>query len=404
MAKILITSLGTGQKDKGGYLKADYRIENKIYLDESLIARCYCEHYQIDKVLIVGTAKSAWDDLLCRYSSGSECDDDVLDLYNKKITGIEQSDLNVVERQMDRHLGKTGSRCFLIEYGIDETQLLSNFTLFLGLAEHIAAGDEIYLDITHSFRSLALMSYVMLTYLLELKHSEIKVSKILYAMFEWKYEPQFKLDPYIPVVDLSILFRITNWIKAISDFKNFGNAHALADLTQDGFPRLISNSLHNLADSLSLNQLEAIRKNLHDLSHNSILIAEMKKHPFTLPLIPDIKALLSKFRTKTLSLFQYDLASWYFENKSYGLSYLCLAEAIITHVCEHEGLNLFAKDDREQAKKNLLSGYPRLHGVYDQIAFIRNSIAHSIPAKKHDTVVLVSTLSGFISSLKQDFV
>ena len=54
MAKILISSIGTGNKNKG-YSVANYEIDKKVYEGEKFIAKALCEHLKIDKLFLVGT-------------------------------------------------------------------------------------------------------------------------------------------------------------------------------------------------------------------------------------------------------------------------------------------------------------------------------------------------------------
>jgi hypothetical protein len=61
MAKILISLLGTGKKAQGDfsnneYETVDYKIENKIYSNKSLVSTAIIERYNIDKAYFIGTS------------------------------------------------------------------------------------------------------------------------------------------------------------------------------------------------------------------------------------------------------------------------------------------------------------------------------------------------------------
>ena len=58
MAKILISSIGTGNREN--YNTANYEIDSKIYENEKFIASVLCKHIGIDKLFLVGTKDSIW--------------------------------------------------------------------------------------------------------------------------------------------------------------------------------------------------------------------------------------------------------------------------------------------------------------------------------------------------------
>ncbi len=60
MSKILIASLGTGDKKNGGYRLAKYEIDGKYY-SEKIIAKALYNHIKFDKIFMIGTSKSMWD-------------------------------------------------------------------------------------------------------------------------------------------------------------------------------------------------------------------------------------------------------------------------------------------------------------------------------------------------------
>lgn len=83
---------------------------------------------------------------------------------------------------------------------------------------------------------------------------------------------------------------------------------------------------------------------------------------------------MKRFDLNSLSIFQFELARWYYENKSYAFSYISLAEACVSAICEQEGLNPTQKEDREEAKK-ILRNDSRFQ-QWKKVNTIRNNIAH----------------------------
>ncbi len=222
MSKILISSLGTGDK-KRGYSKAKYQIDDKIYENEEFIASALCEHLHVDKIFIVGTKQSIWDSLYRRFRGDEENE---LKMYEAKEKGDIEEFLPIIKKQIDKYLGSKGSKCFVINYGINEKQLWENFEIYLNIAKNFAQKDEIYLDITHSFRSLSLLSFVMSEFISNINERELDIKGVFYGMLEYAREN----EGITPIVDLSMFFELLSWSKAIRQLKVYGNPHGLMGL------------------------------------------------------------------------------------------------------------------------------------------------------------------------------
>lgn len=80
------------------------------------------------------------------------------------------------------------------------------------LSEILEDGDEIYIDITHSFRSLSLYMFVVLNYIQNVIDKKIEIKAVLYGMLESKDETK-------PVVNLEIIYKMIEWIKEQTNLK-----------------------------------------------------------------------------------------------------------------------------------------------------------------------------------------
>ncbi|HHB94961.1 MAG TPA: hypothetical protein ENK88_07430, partial [Campylobacterales bacterium] len=100
MAKILISSLGTGWNVKDSdseYQATNYIIEGKEYKDESFISKSLIEHYNIDKVILLGTNKSMWDGAYLGFTN-DRIDDSWETLNSGKLgEGITLDNLKIME-------------------------------------------------------------------------------------------------------------------------------------------------------------------------------------------------------------------------------------------------------------------------------------------------------------------
>ena len=224
MARILVSSVGVGNENRE-YRKTNYSIEGNTYENIKFLASAINEHYNIDKFFLIGTSKSMWEEVYSNFSNKKNSYDENTynDLKEEIILSGENAetiDLSCVEEA----LGK-GSKIYQIKYGINEAELIYNLEIFMKLSEILEDGDEIYIDITHSFRSLSLYMFVVLNYIQNVIDKKIEIKAVLYGMLESKDETK-------PVVNLEIIYKMIELIKGANEFKNYGNSYTIADLVE----------------------------------------------------------------------------------------------------------------------------------------------------------------------------
>ena len=82
MSKVLISFLGTSQKQENRkYRTADYKFNDGETITTSFIADAIRKHYKVDKLILIGTVKSMWEEVYETFC-GEEVDSDYsLNLY-----------------------------------------------------------------------------------------------------------------------------------------------------------------------------------------------------------------------------------------------------------------------------------------------------------------------------------
>ena len=395
MAKILVSSLGIGRKKEGSYQKATYEIGEKRY-QTSFISDALMQHLDIDKLFLVGTKKSIWDEAYLVFGGSDESYHE--ELYDKKESAEVTSE---VLRAFDKILPK-GSKSSIIDYGIDEEEIWSNFEQFLSIAKEIEDGDELYLDITHSFRSLSLMSFVMSQFASSVSDKEFKLAGVYYGMFEYSSDN----EGITPIVDIKILLEIQEWIKAIDAIKNYSDFNLLVRLLEENkIEQNVQNTFINLSNNISLANIASIGQFIGSAS-KKIRTIESSQNKIIQLLAPEIIALVEELEQERASDFQYNLAKWFYKNKNYVSAYIALYEAIITKSCELSGYDISNHDLREEAKKSL--GDDR-YGKYfytkydDSISKIRNSIVHQSKDRKDSVKQDIQRLPAFIKNFATYF-
>ncbi len=402
MAKILISPIGASNTDKGiyerEYRKAKYVIEdknNRFEKESPFIASVLIDYLKVDKVILIGTARSMWENVYKHYGELIKNFDEKYWIHIGRIIEessynnyrISEDDLKKIESVIDDYLrtinqnATGGSCCKLIKYGRNEEELWDNFDIFMEIINNeVQDGDEVYLDITHSFRSIPLFMYIMMEFIQTLRTKDIKLSGLYYGMLDVSRELR-----YTPVVDLKPLFEISKWVKGVYDFTNYGNGYYISELLFDE-DEGISHSIGKVSTYVDANYLGDLRKeikNLKKLMENS----NIEKTKFLKYFKPHIDEFLNRFNNVDSDYqFQLAMAKWHFDNKKYSAGYLCLTDSIFWGLCEIYGINTCYKN-RELMKSivrddgiKLYEKYPQLEelrDIHDELRDIRNKIAHA---------------------------
>jgi len=395
MAKILISSLGTGSKREGAYLKAKYNIDNKVY-ETSFIADALNRHLDFNKIFLIGTKRSIWDEAYMAF--GGEDEEYIEELYEKKELG--KVDENLLEK-----FTKTlpyGLEVKIVKYGLNEDELWENFTEFLTIVEQIEKNDELYLDITHSFRSLSLMSFVMTQFAQTISDKNFKIKGVFYGMFEYQGEN----NGITPIVDIKILFEIQEWIKAIDAIKNYSDFNLLVNLLdENSIEKDVQNTFISLNNNISLANIASIRQFIKTAS-KKIKTINSSENKIVKLLAPEILKLVEELDQDKDSDFQYNLAQWFYKNKNYALAYIALYEAIITKSCELLSYDIEDHKKREEAKRSI--GDDKYGKFFytkynDSISVIRNSIVHQSSDRKSKVANDIKKLKEFIDTFENYF-
>lgn len=402
MTKILISSIGTGSKN-GGYNVADYEIGGKIYKNEKFIAKALCEHLKINKLFLVGTQKSIWEVVFEDFGGDKQT---ALSIYGAKENNNLAEFIPQIENIIDEKLGTNGSKCFIIEYGKDEAELWGNFDKFLQIATHLDPNDEIHLDITHSFRSLSLMSFIMSEFISNASGSELDIQGVYYGMLEYSSEN----NGITPIVNLAMFFKLLRWSKAIRELKTYGNAKEILGLLRQDESK--ATRFENFTNALSMSDIMSLKSATANLKTEISFFKDSKNKIYNL-ISNDLEKFIKMLDVKSISLLQYRMAKWYCENQNHALSYVMLSEAIISAVAEENGLDAKDQDERKEAKnilKNRKDSFKKSHAkddlsdTYYKVVNIRNYVAHALDKENRHTNIdvkqAVDNLPLYIEKLK----
>ncbi|RMG78885.1 MAG: TIGR02221 family CRISPR-associated protein, partial [Bacteroidetes bacterium] len=381
--KILISFLGTGPLEEQGskrkYRTARYRFNNAEE-ERSFISLFLAEQLHADKLYIIGTHKSMWEELYDRIVPSSEQKEDfilhqLIPEIDKPYDGNWNEEVfNQLEREINRYAPFL-VKFLILKYGIDEEEIKYNIEKTIQTLQQDFSSTttkeaiSLHMDITHSFRSLPVLIQQVIQFFVQLNEKKIQFVGIYYGMMEVIGDLG-----YAPVINLSKIAEIGKWANAAYAFENFGNGYLLSGLIQKTNPSE-SKLIKEFSDTLNLNLIFHVKGKVQQLK--GIL---NKEYPFLGQLfIPKVlEDFAGQFQnTDQDSEFQLQLAKWQYRKKRYGLAVLILYEAMITWICEQESLTTTSKNDRDQAKQLLSEKYKNIRSIISQykIDNIRNGVA-----------------------------
>lgn len=383
---VLISFLGTGpleSKEKRTYKTVRYSINGRELGNFPFVTAALKKHYQIDEVLLIGTAHSMWEEVYRWFSedSGKEFDENVwVNIAEACEKANYKSDLFIPhQEEVEAAIGKD-SKVVLIKYGINEQEITENTNIILGLQQYLNNGDNLIVDITHSFRSLPMYMMNLLIYLRNVSQKTITISHIHYGMLEMSNELGFA-----PIIDLKSMMEVNDWITGAYSFSEYGNAYKISRLvkTED---KSVSTLLDEFSNLMNLNHLFAIQNISQRLG-----AIKNKKYQTLLPELTInhiVESFINNFDVKggKHSLFQLKVARWQLDHRKYAQAMLTVQEAMITYVCEQNNMEWGDYDNREFAKLALkyhpqgrvLKCDRELKQIYKKLQPLRNSTAHSL--------------------------
>ena len=362
MMKILISVLG-----KGNYKETTYQLgslEEKTDYVLSVIKRAV----NPDKIYIIGTDQSRWD---------------IADTRIKEFEKV------------------------IIPFGTNYQEF---WEIFEKMANLDVESKDVYLDLTHGFRSIPLFISTVMNFFEKVKNAKIK--GVYYGMYDVK-------DDIKPVVDLLPILEMNSWVEGFTIFKEYGDSRKIGKLIQDKYDdlpvekkreyqnlRKLPKVLEKSSKAFGFTAIDFYVKSLNDVVNVS---KNLEPIPLSLKamefLIKEIENSSKTFQDISKNWEkQLKLAEIYFEKNRYSQSLTALRESLITFVLEETGMDWENKDLREKKLGKLLSErskIPRneLTVLMEQIKDFRNKPSHGFIAGNFSEDKLnqsIDTLKQFI--------
>ncbi len=335
--KVFISNLGTGFYEKCKYSLGSFYSSETKFAQQAVLELIEAKNWgSRDKLIILTTDKAKelnWD-LEVRKSRDGEID---------KYSGLKQI--------LDRMNLAAEIKNINVPHGMDEEQIWEIFRIIF---DELGYNDELYIDLTHSFRYHPMLLLVLSNYAKFLRN--IKVVHMSYGNFESKE------NNIAPIIDLLPIASLQDWTFAAADYLENGNASRLTTLSRNTLePILRDNELRN-ENSVLMNRLisslettaddfricrgmNIVRaQNIKTLKNLLIETESSFIKPLS-PIINKIEQVFKPFETSPNTHNGFHSAFWCYNNGLYQQSITILQESIITYFCEKHNIMI---DDEEK--------------------------------------------------------
>ncbi|MFV0389202.1 MAG: TIGR02221 family CRISPR-associated protein, partial [Pyrinomonadaceae bacterium] len=247
-----------------------------------------------------------------------------------------------------------------IKSGKDEDELWEIFDV---ISKCVEENDEIVVDITHAFRSIPLLSFLVIAYLRETKN--ITLNSLIYGAFEARDSG----NNTAPIFDLTELVKLFDWISAAKQFNEAGSAKFLVDVLRSNNDINLADKIENISQSLRLLRPDRIMESAINAS-NTFNNEKAKKHWKSKPvfeLMESIDATYSQWKLANPKSADsrcafvkklFELSHWYFDNGQYLQSIAMLRELIVTIVCIRLEKDFFKLDANRRIAESYLNDKP----------------------------------------------
>lgn len=368
-----------------------------------------------------------WDNLYSYYCNKYDFEEDedyTFELLEAASNATKDSDFSEINIKKFNEIFEGRAKIILTKFGMNTNEIFENFNMMMEIGNILNNGDEIYLDITHSFRSNAMWMFLVINYITDVLDKNIEIKMISYGMFEAKYEKEIKENGeniklvISPIVNLKAFFDLMNWIKEANELKNYGNAYTILEMIEDDD---VNKKIKTFSNSINLNYIGTIKRNLESIKKIIDKIDSIKG-PGKLIIPSVLKNFIEIFgNIKQEYEFLFKLAEWNFKQKRYAMVAININEGLrefVANLLEIEDRVVDFNDENSeifkyfkkikhsiQYAKNHMKGTfdkkeEKLYKMFEHTRKIRNEIAHS--AGKKDTAINdVESLKNYVKDVSE---
>jgi len=349
--KVFITVLGTGFYSNCKYVKNDFESSETRFIQQATLEFLKVTQWsETDATLFLLTPQAKTIN------------------WNKTI--VERKHFSIDEKIPYKGLEKVLEEMNIpfsptvidIPEGKNEKEMWEIFNkLYKALEDY----DELYFDLTHSFRYLPMLVLVFSNYAKFLKKAKVK--HISYG----NYEARDMETNKAPFIDLLPISGLQDWTFASADYLENGNATRLTNLCTSSLRPMLQNMKSANNDATLLNTfakylnlvieerqtcrgIEIVKsENLKKLKSITNQLSTIIIEPLE-PVIEKIKHSLDQFDERENVMNGFSAAFWCLDNGLYQQAVTIFHENIISYLCKQNNLDWKEVEQRECVNKALV--------------------------------------------------
>lgn len=370
----LISFLG---KSAQGYRAASYRFDDGTVKQTPYFGLALADHLKPSRVVLIGTTGSMWDVFFHQQQLGT--DDPPLDLM--EACSQETVTRSLLERHTARLAATLGCPvdCLLINYAQsapDQAGILAS------LSNVLADGEEITIDVTHSFRHLPMLALVAARFLTKVRR--ILVRDIYYGAVDMTDTT----TGLTPVIRLGGMLQMLDWIDAMSSYDKDGDFCVLSGFLRPSAPALAT-SMDIAAYKERINDVTGARGKMREVRRQ---LKTESSDPLVELFRPTLLERTGWVEENSYARRQMTLARMYLRQDDFlRATLLGLESAITAMVVEDHGdpQNNSLRDSVAREFHGEVSAVGRRARTPAQVAFqqlngLRNALAHGSRANHPD--------------------
>lgn len=372
--KIFISVLGTGFYEPCKYTKGSFVSSNTRFIQQATL--------EYLKVCTNWTTRNADDEvidrviiLLTKGAKESNWSKSVIKRINHK-TGQEEDYIGLEQVLQNMNL-PCPVEAIDIPDGKNEEEM---WAIFNAVYSTLLPNDELYFDLTHSYRYLPMLVLVLSNYAKFLKG--VKVKHISYG----NYEARDTASNNAPLMDILPLTMLQDWTFAAADLIQNGNIKKLQELKEDNalVPLLRERGKKNIdrrtAEGYLDNYVDSLKDFLNDMklclgpnilrgeTINNINSCHEQVAEVFEGVIAPIPPIINMIQESLRGFEQTDIlnseslkngymsAKWCYDHQLYQQAITILDENLTTHFCKCLGTNEFVYDQRNSSNAFLRNG------------------------------------------------
>lgn len=296
---------------------------------------------EIEKVFLVGTVTSSWDEVYRYYAlKQNSFDYDIYrDIYEKA------SSNRLSDNELAESLNPAASYFkkpfipIIIQSGRTDEEVRESFLIIKDTlvkeASHLFKNDDkdnrIVCDITNGFRSIPIYTYMLSNYLSKVLKWQAQF-ELFYGMFEDKTFPD-----KTPVVNLASVDRLLKWVSATNEFQAYGSVKTILELLE-------KEEYRDLIEVFSQFEYGTSHNNLYYIYHATLRLC---KYDYKTITQPEIRLIMEEIATdlreqfadslalegtvlEKIAYFQFDLANWFIRQGRIGQATVTMQETMTT--------------------------------------------------------------------------